>query len=221
MNRIGKELFEIAEENYKRFNENVVKGNSPIIGVRIPKLRKIANQIIKENRVEEFFKEYEGEYFEEKLIKGVIIASKEEYFKKYNDDYLLELDSWCLVDTYCNSCKFIAKKSEKYWDFVKKLLDSDKEFVIRCGYVLLLNYFLSIEYIEEVIEFCKRDYKEYYVNMAIAWVLSEAYISFSGLVKKLLKEKILNEFVHEKTIEKINDSFRVSNSEKRSLRELK
>lgn len=218
---VVEELFELAEENYKRFNENVVRGSSPIIGVRIPKLRKIAENIVKGNKILEFFREYEGKYFEEKLIKGVIIASNEEYFKEYGTDYNKELDSWCLVDTYANSCKFIGKKQDKYWSLVKSFLDSKEEFIIRLGYVLMLNYFLTDKYIDDIIELCKREYDEYYVNMAIAWLISEAYISFPKKITNLFKARELSGFVHEKSIDKINDSFRVSNSEKRRLRELK
>ena len=221
MNEVVKELFELAEETYKRFNENVVKGNSPIFGVRIPTLRKISNKIIKEKKVDKFFSEYEGNYFEEKLIKGVIIASKEEMFMQYNDEYKYELDSWCLVDTYSNSLKFIDKKKDKYWELVKSLLNSKEEFVIRLGYVLMLNYYLTDNYIDEVIELCKRQYEEYYVNMAIAWVISEIYINNPKKVNKLLEDKCLNSFVHEKSIDKICDSFRVKESDKRKLRELK
>lgn len=218
---VVKELFELAEENYKRFNENVVRGNSPIIGVRIPTLRKIANKIIKEKRVSEFLENYEGKYFEEKLIKGVIIASSEEYFKKYGNDYNKELDSWCLVDTYSNSLKFIGRKQDKYWDLVKELLNSKEEFIVRLGYVLMLNYYLTDKYIDEVIVLCKKEYDEYYINMAIAWLISEAYINYPKKITNLLKLRELSDFVHEKSIDKINDSFRVSNSEKRRLRELK
>ena len=221
MSKVVEELYEIAEENYKKFNENLVKGNSPIIGVRIPILRKIANTIVKEKQVEDFFKEYEGNYFEEKLIKGVIISTKEDYFEQYNDEYILELDSWCLVDTYANCLKFIGKKPDKYWNYVNDLLDNDYEFCVRLGYVLMLNYYLCDDYIDKVLDLCLKQYDEYYINMAIAWTLSEVFINYPKQVMDILKSKKLNEFVHEKTIEKINDSYRVSNYDKRKLRELK
>ena len=221
MKNIVEELLSIADNKYKKFNENLVKGNSPIIGVKIPKLRLMAKDIIKNNLIDDFMNNYEGIYFEEKLIKGVIIANDEDLFNKYVDDYLKELDSWCLVDTFCNSCKFIDNNKEKYWIFIKKLINSKEEFIIRCGYVLLLNYYIDDEYIKEVTDLLQIEYDFYYVNTAIAWCISEAFINYSTVIEKLLTKKILNEFVQNKAIDKIYDSYRVDIETKVRLRDLK
>jgi len=210
-----------ADLNYKRFNENIVKGNSPILGIRIPELRKIVKNIFKNNQVNIFFKEYEGIYFEEKLIKGLIISTDEELFNNYINDYLYELDSWCLVDTFCNNCKFIKNNKNKYWDFIKNLLNYQEEFIVRCGYVFILNYYLIDNYIDEVKDLLVRKQDYYYVNMAIAWCLCEVYITYPKLVEDILNKKILDEFVQNKAIAKINDSLRVSLDDKVRLRDLK
>lgn len=219
--KIVEKMLNNADLTYKKFNENVVKGSSPIIGIKIPELRKIAKDILKSNKVDIFFKEYEGVYFEEKLIKGLLLASDEKRFNKLVDNYLKELDSWCLVDTFCNSCKFVGKNKDKYWEFIKNILNSNEEYIVRCGYVLLLNYYLSDSYIKEVIELLLKEFDFYYVNMAIAWCLCETYIKYPKIVEDILKQKKLSEFVQNKTIDKINDSFRVSLSDKVRLRDLK
>ena len=219
--KIVEQMLNNADLNYKRFNENIVKGDSPIIGVRIPELRKIAKYIVKNKQVDTFFKEYEGLYFEEKLIKGLLLASDENLFNQYVEDYLGELDSWCLVDTFCSSCKFINKHQDKYWIFVNNLLKRKEEFIVRCGYVFILNYYLSDKFIDEVINLLLKKYNFYYVNMAIAWCLCEVYISYPNIVEDILKKKILSEFVQNKSIEKINDSFRININDKVKLRDLK
>ena len=134
---------------------------------------------------------------------------------------LKELDSWCLVDTFCNSLKFIKSNKEKYWDFIKRLIDSDNEFIIRTGYVMILNYYLEDKYIDEVINFCLKSSDFYYVNMAIAWLISEIFIKYPERIEELLKTKKLCEFVQNKAIDKINDSYRVLKEIKVRLRELK
>lgn len=219
--KVVEKMLSNADLTYKKFNENIIKGDSPIIGIRIPELRKMTKEIIKNNFIDSFFYEYEGLYFEEKLIKGLLLASGENLFNKYVNDYLKELDSWCLVDTFCNSCKFVKKNKDEYWDFVKILIDSREEFVIRSGYVFILNYYLSDEYIDEVIELLLKKFDFYYVNMAIAWCLCEAYIKYPKLVEDILSRKILKEFVQNKTIDKINDSYRVNIEDKVRLRSLK
>lgn len=221
MNSFVGKLFEKSEKSIILYDKNIVKGNSPFIGVRIPKVRKIANDIIKSDEINLFFQEYDGVYFEEKIIKGIIISSKEDLFNKYVLDYIKTLDSWCLVDTFCNSCKFIGNNKDKYWEFVKNLIKSDKVFVIRTGYVLMLNYYLDDKYIDEVINISCENYDFYYVSMAIAWLISEAYIKYPEKIIELLRNRKLNDFVHEKVIDKINDSFRVSLEDKRFLRGLK
>ena len=219
--KIVEKMLGTADLTYKKFNESLLKGDSPIIGIRIPELRKMIKEIIKNNFVDSFFYEYEGLYFEEKLIKGLLLASEENLFNKYVNDYLKELDSWCLVDTFCNSCKFIKNNKEKYWDFVKKLIESREEFVIRTGYVFILNYYLSDEYIDEVIKMLCEENKYYYVNMAIAWCLCELYVKYPSEIEKILNKKILSEFVQNKAIDKINDSYRVNVEDKVRLRDLK
>lgn len=219
--KIVEKMLNRADLNYKRFNENLVKGNSPFIGIRIPELRKLAKEIIKNNQVADFFDNYEGIFFEEKLIKGLLLSSNEELFKKYVFEYLKTLDSWCLVDTFCNSCKFINNKKDKYWNFVKDLIDSNEEFIKRCGYVFLLNYYLEDKYINEVLEFLLKKSDFYYVNMAIAWCISEAFIKYPEDIEEILKEKKLDEFVQNKAIDKINDSYRVDGITKVRLRDLK
>lgn len=221
MNKIVEKMFEKSEESIKLYDKNIVRGNSPFIGLRIPLVRKFAKEIIKNKKVSEFFLEYEGIYFEEKLIKGFIIASNEDYFNKYSLDYIKEFDSWCLVDTFCNSCKFIRNNKEKYFSFIKKLISSDEEFVIRCGYVMMLYYYLSDEYIDEIIDLCLMSSEYYYVNMAISWLISEVFIKYPLKIEKLLKSKKLGEFIQNKSIDKINDSYRVSNNIKVRLRDLK
>jgi len=221
MNSIVEKMKSIADLKYKKFNENLIGKNSPIIGVKIPELRKMTKNIIKSNQVNDFFNEYDGVYFEEKLIKGLLLASNEDLFNKYVNEYLKELDSWCLVDTFCNSCKFINNKKEKYWDFIKKLISSNEEFIIRCGYVLIINYYINDSYIDEIIELLVKKFDFYYVNMAIAWCISEAYVLYPLKMESLLKRKILCDFVQNKAIDKINDSFRVERESKVRLRDLK
>lgn len=214
-------MLENADLKYKKYNENLIGKNSPIIGIRIPEIRKIAKGILKDNKDSIFFNEYKGVYFEEKMLKGFIVSSSEEYFFKYVDNYLNELDSWCLVDTFCNSCKFINKNKSKHWEFVKSLIKSNKEFIVRCGYVFILYYYLNDEYIDEIIELLHLNFEDYYINMAISWCVCEAYINYPEKIEVLFSKKELSLFVHNKSIDKINDSLRVSISDKVRLRELK
>lgn len=217
MNKVVSDLMEKADIKYKRFNENMIKGNSPIIGVRIPELRRLANKI-KRHNLQEFINEYEGIYFEEKIIKAVILASDEKLFNDFAWEFIQTIDSWCLCDTFCITCKFMSNNLDKYYPLILKMLDSDKEFVIRTGFVLLLHYYVNDSYVDESINLTKRKYTFYYAKISIAWLLSEIYVFYPEKIREYFINEEIDEFIRNKTIEKVTDSLRVSNLDKMRLR---
>lgn len=80
MNRIAKEvkeeLYNLADENFKNFHSNLCPGTDNILGIKIPKLREYAKQILKKYNVEELFYSIDEELYEEKMLKGMIIRNK-------------------------------------------------------------------------------------------------------------------------------------------------
>ena len=55
--------------------------------------------------------------------------------------------------------------------------------------------------------------------MAISWLLSVAIIDYKDKVIELLKEKCLSKFVQNKTISKIQDSYRVDKEVKKFVKQ--
>ena len=76
--------------------------------------------------------------------------------------------------------KLKIKEKEKFYNFIQKYLENNKtEFEIRFGLVSLLDYYIDKEHIQEIFKITdkiKRD--EYYIEMAIAWLISICYIKF-------------------------------------------
>jgi len=58
----------------------------------------------------------------------------------------------------------------------------------------------------------------YYVNMVIAWFLCECYIKNQKETKCFLKNHQLNQFTLKKFISKCQDSFRISEKDKKQLK---
>ena len=50
--------------------------------------------------------------------------------------------------------------------------------------------------------------------MAIAWTLADAYVDFKDKINDIIINKKLSPWVHNKTIQKICESFRISNEDK-------
>ena len=111
---------------------------------------------------------------------------------------------------------------KEMWDFLEQYINSDKEYEIRFAVVMYLNYYLTDDYIDEIL--CKIDKitnKEYYVQMAIAWLISFAYIKQKEKTEKYLLKTKLDKFTKNKSIQKICESYRVSDEDKERLKKIK
>lgn len=212
-------LQSIKEENYREFSSKLTKTKYPILGIRIPILRKLAKEISEGNSLSylEFSK---NDKFEEVLLQGLIISNikDENDFLKYLDNFVNKIDDWSICDSFCNSLKIIEKNPDKYFKYFTKYLKSNKEFKIRVCLIVYLNFYTTKEYVDKIIEnILNIKSNAYYVEMAVAWLLSEIYLVDKEKVINLLKNKKLNKFVNNKTISKLRDSFRVSDEDKQEL----
>ena len=63
--------------------------------------------------------------------------------------------------------------------------------------------------------------EEYYINMAIAWLVSVCFVKYRNKTFKYLKDNKLNKFTYNKSIQKIIESYRVSIEDKDVLRNMK
>lgn len=216
-------LLNLQDINYLKFTAPITNTPLKIIGIRIPKLKLIAKTISK-GEIESFIKFYRGNYFEECMILGLVIAfsNREQIINKYLLFFASEIKDWSVCDSVANSLKIIGKNQNQYFLYVVKLLQSSKEFEIRFGLVILLNHYLNEEYIDYIINKCINLKSEsYYVNMALSWLLCECYIKYPAKTDQYISKKYLNKFVLNKTISKINDSYRVSIDNKKSIKKRK
>jgi 3-methyladenine DNA glycosylase AlkD len=115
-----------------------------------------------------------------------------------------------------NEADFLERK-------VKPLLKSQKEFETRTGLVCLLDLFMGEEYLLTIYESIEslKDRDEYYVKMAIAWLLTECYIKFPNKTEVFMNRTELNNWTFNKAISKICDSYRVSIEDKDKLRKMR
>ena len=178
---LSSELEKLTDTTYLKTNKTTIPTNWPMLGVRIPEIKKLVQKIPKEEIPN--YLEIKPENHEEILARGFLIARlpyKE--MLKYFDSQITLFDNWCTVDTFCAALRKSVKKNEA--DFlerkVKPLLKSQKEFETRTGLVCLLDLFMSEEYLSTIFESIEslKDRNEYYVKMAIAWLLAECYIKF-------------------------------------------
>jgi hypothetical protein len=93
---------------------------------------------------------------------------------------------------------------------------------VRYGIGLLMSYYLDENFKEEyakTVSQVRSD--EYYINMMIAWYFATALAKQYDSVIKYLTEKRLPDWVHNKTIQKAVESFRISPETKEYLKTLR
>ena len=224
---IEKRLIEISEESQKKLNVKLCPDtNKEILGIRVPKLRKLAKEIVKEEKWEQFIKESQDKYFEEVLLQGLSIAySKKSLQEKYiyMKEFIPKMDSWAMTDTFAPTLKVKDKDLENYWNFIIPFTKSDKEFEVRFAIISMSDYYIREEYVNEVIKILDNiKHEGYYVKMAIAWTLAEIGIKFNNILMTYLEsDNNLDKFTFNKTLQKMIESYRISDNEKSVLRKMK
>ncbi len=221
-NLIRNELFKLKDDKYKEFHSSLCPGVDNIIGVRVPVLRKYAKELAK-NNWKENFNQIQNDYYEEIMLQGMIIgiAIKDiKELKIYLEYFIPKIDNWAVCDVCCAGLKIAQKNQEEMWKFLQKYLKSDKEFEIRFGIVMLLDYYINENYIDRILKIfdnIKSDF--YYTKMAVAWAISICYIKFQSETEEYLQNNNLDEFTYKKSIQKIKESYRVSKEQKQKLKE--
>ena len=210
-----------ADSDYRKLNERTGIPNS--IGIRIPNLKKIAKEIFKGD-YKTFIKNNKHKYYEEKILHGQIIGN----IKNLNEaiielnNFLPYIDSWATCDTTVASLKIINNNLDKTYPLVLSYLYDEEPWIRRVGVVILLNYYVCDNYIDKIIEeITKIKLDDYYVKMAVAWLIQVCYIKYRIKMIDFLRFDQIDNWTHNKAIQKIRESLQVSKEEKDKLNLLK
>ena len=223
---IKNKLFELADEKYKEFHGGLCPGVNNIIGVRVPVLRNYAKELVKKYSLEELWNQIDDEYYEEIMLKGMIIGlSKKENIDvvfNYIKQFVPKINNWAVCDVFCAGLKITKKYKEEMWNFIQTYIKSEKEFEIRFAIVMILDYYIEEEYLKKDFEiFDSITNKDYYVQMAIAWAVSICLIKHYDKTVQYLRNCKLDKFTFNKSLQKAIESYRISNDKKEILKIMK
>lgn len=213
---LREELFNLQDLKYRDFHSALVPNidKEQIIGVRLPEFRKIGKKLTDNN--------FDWHYYEEIMLHGFYIGyAKLSYEERISllTEFIPYINNWAVCDCVSSTLKFVNKNRSDFLEFLKPYMNSQKEYELRFAVVMLMDYYLDDKYLKFTVDYLskiKSDY--YYVNMAVAWALSVAFVKDSNLVLPLIENYVLEPFVHNKTISKICDSYRVDKPIKEKLK---
>lgn len=225
---IEKDLFKLQDKKYQEFQKKLCPGINNIIGIRIPELRNYAKKINGQIEVNEI----PTKYYEEIMLKGMLIGLRKELNLEQIENFIPLINNWAVCDTFCAGLKQIKKNKEVMWNFLQKYINSNKEFEVRFAVVILLDFYIDEEYIDNVLNLLEEiNHEGYYAKMAVAWAYSFCFIKFFEKTKikfEAIKNEILNknkckidQFTYNKAIQKAIESYRLTKEQKDVLRNLK
>lgn len=225
-NEIREKLFELADEKYKQFHSGLCPGVDNIIGVRVPILRNYAKELLKENKLSKLINEIDDKYYEEIMLKGMLIglAKKEnpDTILNYIKEFIPKIDNWAVCDVFCAGLKITNKYKKEMWEFIQTYLKAEKEFEIRFGIVMILDYYIDEDYLYKDFKiFDSITSKDYYVQMAVAWAISICLIKFYSETIEYLRKCKLDTFTFNKALQKAIESYRINDEQKEFLKNMK
>lgn len=187
-----------------------------MMGIRVGEVRKIAKELSKSNFTSFLDCNYNF-YFEELLIRGILLSYIKDYneFVLYLDRFVGLIDNWAICDMALSSYKIILKNRSNFINKILEYLSTNKEFIVRAGVIFLLDYYLVDEYIDEVFKIINSiNFRAYYVDMAIAWLISVSFVKYKDKTIEFLDNTNLDKEIIRMAVQKIRDSKRVDNYDK-------
>ena len=224
MQEITTQLFIMQDNEYKEFHGRLMPTVNPdtILGIRVPILRKFSNQLAKslsKEKLLEFMNELPHKYYEENNIHAFLIEKIKDFDECIValEKFLPFVDNWATCDMM--NPKILKKNTQKLFCKIKEWIASPHVYTIRYGIGMLMRYFLDDNFKTEYLDMVaavKSD--EYYVNMMKAWFFATALAKQYEATLPYIKEKRLDNWSHNKAIQKSIESFRVPKEHKEELK---
>ena len=212
--RIIVQLTDLAQgnETYAAFNQRIVNTKMPVIGVRVPDLRRLARGLapnISAADISELLT-IQNKSFDYVLLCGLLITHA-----RFDDQtaidlvkqYLPHVDSWAHIDIFVEKKRRFA--GEVWWDFALECLQNEAEFTVRYGVISLMTNFLDESHINQVFAALRNvKHDGYYVKMALAWLYATAAVHFFELTLAELENEHIDAWTRNKAYQKMRESRR-------------
>ncbi|RKV97718.1 MAG: DNA alkylation repair protein [Candidatus Saccharimonas sp.] len=214
-----------GNETYAAFNRRIVNTKMPVIGVRVPDLRRLAKELAGEMSAADISRllATPSNLYEYVLLCGLLInrarISDEEAIR-LTRQYLPRVDSWAHIDIFVEKKRRFA--GEVWWDFALECLQNEAEFTVRYSVISLMTNFLDEAHIDQVFAALRNvKHDGYYVKMALAWLYATAAVHFFELTLAELENEHIDAWTRNKAYQKMRESRRFTPEEQRIIRQQK
>ncbi len=221
---IQKKLYALQDAGYRDMQIKIIPSMEPdvVIGVRTPELRRMAKELLKAGEERAFLNELPHTYFEENQLHAFIISEMKDYAACMEEleTFLPFVDNWATCDQM--TPKVFKKHKELLLTHIKAWLNSKHPYAVRFGVKMLMDHFLEDDYdpmYPEMVAGLRSE--EYYVNMMIAWYFATALAKQYESILPFIEGKRLDDWTHNKAIQKSVESRRITEEQKSYLRLLK
>jgi len=220
---IREQLYNLQDLKYKAFHCKLIPTVDPdtVIGVRTPALKAYAKEL-KNADISAFFNDLPHKYYDENNLHGLIIMSIKDYAEALDalKAFLPFVDNWATCDLL-RPVSFKKHRAELL-DEIKCWLRSEHTYTVRFGLEMLMVHFLDEDFKPEYLDWAAEIRSdEYYVNMMIAWYFATALAKQYEAALPYIEKQRLDKWVHNKTIRKAIESYRLADWQKDQLRKLR
>lgn len=218
------QLFALQDLPYREFQCKLMPTVNPetVIGVRTPALRKLAKAFAKTKESEAFLKALPHRYYEENIIHGILLSSWKDYGRTVEelDRFLPYVDNWAVCDLISPQA-FRALPADLP-ERARGWMGAEHPYTVRFGIGVLMQFYLDESFNPVYMDWVAALRSgEYYVNMMIAWYFATALAKQYDAAISFLENRRLDTWVHNKTIQKAVESYRVTDERKSYLRTLR
>lgn len=211
----------MGEEKYKEFSSKLMPtvSRDKVIGIRTPILRKYAKDL---ENYDEFLTDLPHKYFEEDNLHAFLIERERDFEKciEMLDTFLPFVDNWATCDSM--KPKVLKKEPEKLLVHIKRWIKSKDVYTVRYAINLLMSFYLDENFASDYLDLVANvKSEEYYINMMQSWYFATALAKQYNATVPYIENNVLDEWTHNKTIQKSIESFRITEEHKNYLKKIK
>lgn len=221
---VARDLFAQRDTTYAAFQSKLMPTVEPslVIGVRMPQVRALAKTLEWAGKADAYMHTLPHTYYDENMLHAVLLSHCTNFAECITllDEFLPYVDNWAVCDAL--SPQVFAANTNALMPHIARWLTTNAVYTQRFALKMLMTHYLDEHFCTEYLDIPAHIHtNEYYVAMMIAWFYATALAKQWKATIAFLHKNTLDNFVHNKTIQKACESRRLSAEQKAYVRTLR